>query len=80
MQRIGIILLLLVGLNGSWDIIGKKCAWMSVRNTTCLNKSKTEPCWLLSRLYRWIFRGSLDVVQVFEKAKFRLKYLMFTQS
>jgi hypothetical protein len=36
MQLIGIILLFLVGLSGSEDILGKKCAWLSIRKTTIL--------------------------------------------
>jgi hypothetical protein len=28
MQLIGIVLLLLVGLSGSKDVLGKKCAWL----------------------------------------------------
>lgn len=44
MQLIGIVLLLLVGLSGSKDVLGKKRAWLSIRKTTILNKSKAEPC------------------------------------
>jgi len=33
-QRIGIVLLFLAGLSGSEDIIGKKCAYLSIGKTT----------------------------------------------
>jgi hypothetical protein len=43
MQLIGIILLYLVGLSGSEDIIGKKCAWLSIGKTTIFTLAGFTP-------------------------------------